>query len=193
MKHIYMRRATCRVNMRKTDSLNAPCGFSLVELLVAIVILGIVVSIAVPNMNEMARSYQVTSKAAYWMNTLNYARSEAAKRGQRVTLCPSSNGSSCLASSNLHSGWIAFVDLDNDAVVDVGESVFRSAPADDVYTFVLSGTANTYISFVSNGMTKTIGNASWSGNILICRGVGAPGRQVTISPVGRSKIGNVGC
>jgi len=158
-----------------------------------IAVLGILLTVAVPNMKEMARSYEVSSKANYWMNVLNFARSEASRRGQRVTLCPSGNGVSCSGSSNLHSGWIAFADTNNNATVDLGEAILKVGSVDNTYTYVLSGTANTYISFISNGMTKTIGNASWSGNIKICLEAGAPGRQVTISAVGRSKVENVGC
>jgi len=168
-------------------------GFTVVELMVTIAVLGILMSIAVPAFKEMARSYQVSSKAQFWVNALNYARSESAKRGERVTLCPSSNGTSCQASSNLHVGWIAFVDANNNATVDAGEAIVTTGGAESLYTVVLSGTSNNYVSFIPNGMTKTIAGGSWNGNIKICQGVGTTGRSVVINPVGRVRVGSVGC
>jgi len=170
-------------------------GFSLVEMMITVLILSILASIVIPNMRDATRSYQLTSRASYWLNVLNYARSEATKRGSRITLCASSDGASCAGSSqsNLHQGWIIFVDTDNDGTWDAGEIIVRPGSADSEYTYVLSGTSNSYVSFISNGMTKTAGNASWSGNITICREAGELGRQVVISPVGRTKMDNVGC
>jgi len=168
-------------------------GISLIELMVTISILSILLAIAIPNFKDMSRSYQVTSQAQFWVSVLNFSRSEAAKRGQRVTLCPSSDGASCLVSSRLHVGWIAFVDENNNASLDAGETIVRSGAAENKYTLVLSGTSSNYISFISNGMTKTIGNASWSGNIKICQGAGTIGREVVINPVGRTRVDKVGC
>jgi len=193
MNHFILRRPKREVPSAAERPLHDQRGVTLIELMATIAVLGILLTVAVPNMKEMARSYEVSSKANYWMNVLNFARSEASRRGQRVTLCPSGNGVSCSGSSNLHSGWIAFADTNNNATVDLGEAILKVGSVDNTYTYVLSGTANTYISFISNGMTKTIGNASWSGNIKICLEAGAPGRQVTISAVGRSKVENVGC
>lgn len=163
-------------------------GLTLVELLLVIAIIGILSTIAIPNMRDAARSYQLTSKANFWMNTLNFARSEAVKRGERVTLCASSDGSGCTAPlANLHQGWIIWTDTDNDGVRDGTETIIRAGAPDNVYTYVQSGT---YISFISSGMTKTIGNASWSGSVDICLPGATLGRQAIVNVVGRVRIDN---
>ncbi|MFC1626295.1 GspH/FimT family pseudopilin [Pseudomonadota bacterium] len=164
-------------------------GFTLLEIMIVIVILGVGLSLAIPNMRDGIRSYELTSRASYWLNLLNHARSEAAKRGSRVTLCASSNGTSCATTlqSNLHQGWILWADTDGDGVRDGVETIIRTGAVVNDFTYVQSGT---YISFISNGMTTTIGNARWSGTIGICRPDSTTGRQVIINVVGRVRIAN---
>ncbi|MDT8377021.1 MAG: GspH/FimT family pseudopilin [Mariprofundaceae bacterium] len=170
-------------------------GFSLVELMVAVAILTIVLTIAMPDMKNAVRSYQLTARANNIVNVLNHARSEAAKRGLRVTVCSSTDGASCAGSNqnNWHQGWIMFVDSDNDAAVSTGEVIVQNAPADTEFTMVLSGTTN-YLSFVSSGMPKTSGFSWWSGSIDIRR-VGDsgsdPGRRVTISRAGSMRVNQI--
>ena len=170
-------------------------GFSLVELMVAVAILTIVLTIAMPDMKGAVRSYQLTAKANNIVNVLNHARSEAAKRGLRVTVCSSTDGASCAGSNqnNWHQGWIMFVDSDNDAAVSTGEVIVQSTPADAEFTIVLSGTTN-YLSFVSSGMPKTSGFSWWSGSVDV-RKVGDsgsdPGRRVTISRAGSMRVSQI--
>jgi len=171
-------------------------GFTLVELIMVIAIIGIVSMAAIPTIQGSMRNYQINSKAIFWQGVFNYLRSESMKRGERITLCASSNGSSCLAGSkNLHLGWIAFVDLDNDAVRDApGEEIVRSGNADNDFTFIFSGTGNvSYISFVANGMMKTVAYGSWAGGVDVCLGAGIAGKRVTVNQAGRVKIQSDPC
>ncbi len=172
-------------------------GFTLIELMATIMIFSVIAIIAIPNIVESTRTYQMISKVSFWMNVLNYARSEAATQGARVTLCASANGTACSAASpsDLHQGFIVFVDTDGDAVRDAGEDVLRIWTMETDYTYVLAGTSSSYLSFMPNGMTKTTGNASWSGSITVCavNVSGLTGRQVVINAVGRTRIDETGC
>lgn len=97
-------------------------GFTLVELIVTMVILGIVLTIAAINFKDVIWRNQVTTAANDVVSALNLSRSEAVTRQQRVTLCPSSNGTSCNTNQQFTQGWLVFIDFDGDGVIDAGDS-----------------------------------------------------------------------
>ncbi len=85
-------------------------GFSLIELMVVIAIAAILTGLAGPSILRMLSSNRVQSEASSFVSDLMYARSEAIKHGQSVSLCASSDGGSCLASGAWGSGWIVYYD-----------------------------------------------------------------------------------
>ncbi|MGB1310939.1 MAG: GspH/FimT family pseudopilin [Leucothrix sp.] len=90
-------------------------GFTLIEALVAISIVSILASIAIPSFTKMLESNRISSASNNFLSALIFARSEAAKRSFSVSICTSSNGSSCATDlDDYASGWIVFVDCEND-------------------------------------------------------------------------------
>ena len=101
-------------------------GFSIVELMVTLTIVAILLAIGVPSYRYVTNSSRATSEVNGLLGDLQFARSEAIKEGQTVTVCPSSNGTSCLTSSNVwNTGWIVFQDPNANATVDSGETILR--------------------------------------------------------------------
>lgn len=65
-------------------------GFTAIEMMIVVFIVGIITAIAAPNMAQMIRNQRVKSAAFDLFASLTYARSEALKRNVAVTITPTS-------------------------------------------------------------------------------------------------------
>jgi type IV fimbrial biogenesis protein FimT len=68
---------------------HALVGFTLVEVMVVIAIMGVVLAIAAPSLSELVKSQRTGSAASKIYSSLALARSEAIKRNASVTLARS--------------------------------------------------------------------------------------------------------
>lgn len=112
-------------HVRKLARLRPPVakGFSLLELMIAVAILAIVASIALPNLKDMINRSRLSSATNEWLSVIQIARLEAVRRNARVVICPSSAGTSCDGTS-----WnrvVAFVDSNRDGALGGGEVIVR--------------------------------------------------------------------
>lgn len=101
-------------------------GFTLVELMVAVALVAVLSSIAIPSFRTfmVKRTVQVAVDAM--LMDLRYARSEAIKRSAAVSLCQSANGTSCAgAGGGWIDGWIVFIDGGPVGAVDAGDEIIR--------------------------------------------------------------------
>jgi prepilin-type N-terminal cleavage/methylation domain-containing protein len=84
-------------------------GFNLIELLIVMAIAGILLAIGVPSMRDFVINTRRASTVNEMVALMQYARAEVVKRGGRMTICPSTNGTSCVASpTNWSAGWLLF-------------------------------------------------------------------------------------
>ena len=96
-------------------------GLTLIELIVTMAVLGIVLASALPSMNGIIDSNRRSANINLFVGSLNLARSEAVKRNNSVSLCTSSSGTACDNTLSWEDGWLVFVDIDGDGVVDAGD------------------------------------------------------------------------
>lgn len=83
-------------------------GFTVFELMVAVLVLAVLSAIAVPNFRATVQNNRLTSQANELITALQLARSEAIKIARPVSVCPSSNGTSC--GGSWAQGWIVVQD-----------------------------------------------------------------------------------
>jgi len=83
-------------------------GFTLMELMVAIVVLAILTSLALPNFRDFSRRNAVTSQSNAILADLQYARSDAITRRVITEICGSTNGTACTGTNTFEGGWVVY-------------------------------------------------------------------------------------
>ena len=106
-----------------TPRMARQAGFSIVELMVVVAILGLLAALAAPNMQQMIRSQRLKTAAFDIYSSLVFARSEAIRRNTSVTITPNAAWSAGWeirdANNNLlrqQSGWSNIASTNNGPI-----------------------------------------------------------------------------
>ena len=93
-------------------------GFTLYELLVTMLVIGIVMTIGIPNMSAFTANSRMAATANDLHSSFMLARSEAARSKAIITICASADSLAPTATCNgtFDDGWIIFVDLDGGRI-----------------------------------------------------------------------------
>lgn len=163
-------------------------GFTLLELMVTLTLLGVVTMIALPSFQQAALSSKLTSYANSFTAGLKLARSEAIKRNATVTMCRSANGTSCAGSGGWEQGWIVFNDANANSSVDGTETRFAYEPATTTDYSITSAGGVYALNFKGSGLSAT------TETVTLCRATPTPGNQkrtIDIDATGRSSVTRV--
>ena len=188
---------------------NAQQGFTLYELLVTLVVMGVLFGIGIPNLIGMIRDNRMAASANDIVSMIYAARSHAVKEQRLVTLCASANPTAatptCSAAAGTNDrGFVVFVDdddgdgidpTDGNIAIDPGETILiqRAAAGGTLNLFANS---NSFISYAPNGFVGPgPGGVPSTTTILLCdergnRDVGgrSAARVINISVIGRPQM-----
>lgn len=142
-------------------------GFTLIELLVVLAIIGILTALAVPSFNTMLMKRTVRSAALSLVNDIRYARSEALRRSDSVTICNLAPGKldTCAdaGKANWANGWMVFSDTNvpgnAKGVFDGTDEIVRvQQPLANIVTMGSSSPSNdkSFLTFQANGRGRSI-------------------------------------
>lgn len=158
---------------------NRKNGFTLIELLVTLSVAAILLAVAVPNYITFIQNNRLATQANDLVTMLNYARSEAVKRNQRITVCSSTDSASCAVSTTWDTGLLVFADNNGDGTVDGGEAILQVRQGIEGGNTLRTGLNR--VTYQSNGFSS-----GFFGTFRLCdlRGT-ASARAIVISPQGR--------
>ena len=131
-------------------------------------------------MQDFITRNRMSTEVNTFVASLYLARSEAVKRMQDVSLCPTTNGTACVNSTSWDQGWMVYADIDNDNTFSPGDVVIQSNAALPGQ-FKNSGNI-TFITFNSRGSSNA-GSFTFTDT-----GGVAQTRTVTLSSAGRPYI-----
>jgi prepilin-type N-terminal cleavage/methylation domain len=104
-------------------------GFSMVELMITITVLGVLMAIAAPSFLDFMRRNQVSTNTNEFLTTLRMARSTAITRNLFVGICPSANAAaakpSCSDSKDLSAGYLVYVASASGKAYEDGDELLR--------------------------------------------------------------------
>lgn len=97
---------------------SAQSGFTITELMVVVAIVAILLAIGAPSYRYVTTANRISSEVNGLLGDLQYARAEAIKEGQTVSVCASTDSATCSGTSNWQTGWIVFIDQGAIGTVD---------------------------------------------------------------------------
>ena len=164
-------------------------GFTIVELMLTIAVVAVILSIGVPSFQNLIERNQLTSGINQFISSMSLARSEAIKRNQRVSICPSRNSETC-SGNQYENGWIVFVDRNSNGSrqTDTEELIWVSGQLPANMTMRGDGCCGSNIPYLASGQISGI-----AGNIHLCKENNAnKSRKISINTFGRARLDDAG-
>lgn len=165
---------------------NRVAGVTLLELLVALMIAGIMLSFGVPGWGRWMDEQALRDRADALLHTLDRARSEAVKRGGRVDVCPASGGACPGMPAAWEGGWNVVVPAGAGSDVP-GVLVAREPEAPAGLTIRGNRPVADYVSYTSLGYARRADGSLQMGTFVICR-PGHKARKVILANSGRARV-----
>ncbi len=127
-------------------------------------IVAILMAVAVPSYRYITNANRIAAEINGLLGDMQFARAEALKEGQTVTVCVSTNGTSCdgAAVSTWQNGWIIFSDVNANHVVNAGDVIYRMQPTFTSTDTFVANPVSGYVSFNREGFaTANTAAAAW--------------------------------
>jgi type IV fimbrial biogenesis protein FimT len=163
-------------------------GFTLIELLMTIAIASIVMALAMPSFRYVTNSNRIAGEINGLLGDLQFARAEAIKEGQNVTVCMSKGGQTCDTTGNAwHSGWIVYSNPTGTTIPAAGfifrvQSTFTSTDtflASPAYSSITYNREGYAVGITGNGTLIELHDFTANSNWTRCLSVNLSGQLVS--------------
>ena len=186
--------------METNTPIKTQAGFTLYELLITLIIVGVVMSYGMANLSDFTKNGRMTATANDLHAAFHMARSESSRAKTNITICgsadPMGNGADC--DGTWEQGYIVFIDTDGDLLRAGGtETILRRHDAVESGVNLRIANGATYFSYGQSGLGR--GNVGFvpaitqvvmcddRGNITAAGGNSAA-RLFVATPLGRATI-----
>jgi type IV fimbrial biogenesis protein FimT len=149
--------------------------------MVTIAVASIIMSVGVPGFMSFIQNSRATTHSNDIITAMNFARSEATRRGGTITVCSSSDGVACNGGNDWSNGWI---------VRDPAGAVLRTWPERSGGAGVVAANV-AQIQFQARGSITP--GAAPQLQIRTPHCTGNQGRNVNVNIAGRISVNRVGC
>ena len=156
--------------------------------MIVLAVITISLQTGISSFTRLAQENTQTSLSNSFLTVVQFARNSALTKRQYVTLCASSDNTSCNTTA-WEDGWIIFLDTDFDQVLDVGEDILQRSlnfSADHSLRRAESATPSTYLSslqFLPSGFV--LSTASFT--LCDARGANAA-RGINLNLSGQTRV-----
>lgn len=170
-------------------------GVTLVELIIAIAVLGVLMALAVPSFQFVRNVNRLSAAANDFVSGLQLARMEAVRRNARVVFCRSDNGTACDNAAGAWAGWMVATDEDGSGTF--GDSVVerlrteRVAAGMTVQASPALASVNNEVVFRSDGFAYDAARVPLTASIGACLVTNSPAenrRRVSVRTGGRINV-----
>lgn len=157
-------------------------GFSLIELMVAITLLGVLLAVGLPGLGSFVTSNRLTAQINDLVADLSLARNEASTRGRNVNICIASSSTTCASSgTNWAAGRLVWVDTNGNGSLDSGNSEIIKY-ADPLEGGVSLNSSGPSVTFRPGGGVTSVGTTTFT----LCSPGTVTGRVVSLPFTGRA-------
>lgn len=160
-------------------------GVSLWELVCTLGLGAVISSLAVPAFRSFLLDARRTADINAFVGAVQFARSEAAKRGEPVVLCKTADGLACAGTEiRYDAGWMIFANTDRIRPP-------HRSPAEDLLVHYEPETRGTISANRRLFEFRPFGWRSTNGTVTFCDADGRP-RAVIVSYTGRPRVADMG-
>jgi type IV fimbrial biogenesis protein FimT len=172
-------------------------GFTVIELMVVLVVVGVLASLAAPSFQAMIANNKIATFNEELTSAISFARLEAVKRSASVSLCRA-NGSSCASAGDWNTGFLVYVDSESETATTTGiATLLKVYPSVETKGGVIDvkqgGSAISFVRFTSLGALAKVGSSEVTFGISFKNCKGNQKRVTTLKSSGIASTARQAC
>ncbi|ROH89463.1 prepilin-type N-terminal cleavage/methylation domain-containing protein [Stagnimonas aquatica] len=144
-------------------------GFTLLELLVTVAVAGVLLGLAIPAFDQVARRNQLAVTSNQILLAAGTARQLAVSGNRAIAFCAGRSEVGCHGDWSLQE-WLVFEDQDRDGVFDSGERLHLESRSNSssYLTVAANGPFRNRVVFTPTGRAETATGAFAAGRVRVC-------------------------